>query len=131
MRKFVSKLIQDVSIHVSIYYLEINGKNLFEEFFEQNCSKKEYRNQFGQIQNILMTLGLNETEKLPPTKFKVLKRNKSDTIVDYEIKTKDFRIYLFRDDNSSKVIVLGGFKKNQKKDIEKLRRIKKQYFNQK
>nr|WP_321229660.1 hypothetical protein [uncultured Psychroserpens sp.] len=131
MRKFVPEIIESVSIKVSIYCLLINKKNLYNEFYKKNCDKKEYLNQFGQIQNILMTLGNNEGDKIPTTKFKQLKRNKGDKIVDYEIRTRDFRIYLFKDEEYGKIIVLGGFKKNQSKDINKLRRIKAEYFNQK
>ena len=131
MSKFVPKLIQSVSINTSIYYLLINGKNLYEEFHIKNSSKKEYKNQFGRIQNILMTIGKNEIEKLPKTKFKQLKRNKGDSKIDYEIRTSDFRVYLFKDDDIGKIIVLGGFKKNQTKDLKKLRSLKTEYFNQK
>ena len=130
MSKFVPKLIEEVSIQVSVYKLLINDKCQFDEFFNNNKDKVEYKNQLGQIQNILLSIGSDELEKLPPAKFKILKRDKKDSHIDYEIKTKSFRVYLIKDKKLGKIIVLGGFKKNQPKDIKKLRSIKKSYFNQ-
>lgn len=64
---------------------------------------------------------------LPKTKFKKLKRPKNDKIPDYEIKYGKYRLYLFTTENH-KIVVSGGMKKNQLKDIRRLRRIKKEYF---
>ena len=56
-----------------------------------------------------------------------LKRPKSDTIKDYEIKSGSYRVYLFKDSNAA-IVVFGGFKKNQKKDIRRFRYIKQEYI---
>ncbi|MCF8273099.1 MAG: hypothetical protein K9I95_04630 [Flavobacteriaceae bacterium] len=129
MSKFVPKIIEEVSINISVYKLLVNGKCQFDEFYKEHNNKIDYKNQLGQIQNILLSIGKDDLEKLPVSKFKQLKRNKRDPNVDYEIRTRDFRVYLVRDKRLGKIIVLGGLKKNQTKDLLKLRSIKKEYFN--
>ncbi|MBX2979060.1 MAG: hypothetical protein KF905_07185 [Flavobacteriales bacterium] len=63
-----------------------------------------------------------------PSKWKELTRKKNDTHKDYEIKTSNLRAYYFKIDDGNAVVLI-GFKKDQKKDIAKLRRIKDAYFD--
>lgn len=58
-----------------------------------------------------------------PSKWKELSRTKSDPHKDYEIKTRNLRAYYFKVDEGNAVVLI-GFKKNQSKDIAKLRRLK-------
>ena len=124
------KKINEVSITSSIYALKINNRLPFEEFFDEYKKNANLSGQLAKIQSILTYLGKDEDEKIPPNKFKALQRNRKDGYIDYEIKTKDLRVYLFRDSRFGKIIVLGGMKKNQKKDLQKLRNHKHNYFNQ-
>lgn len=43
------------------------------------------------------------------------------------------RVYLFKQEKTGNIIVLGGIKttEGQKRDIEKMRKLKKDYFNEK
>jgi putative component of toxin-antitoxin plasmid stabilization module len=64
---------------------------------------------------------------LSKTKFREVKGSK-DKVKEYEIKTRNLRVYLFKDDKG-KVIVAGGNKSSQKKDIRKFQSLKKQYLD--
>lgn len=96
-------------------------------FFNEIKDENQYDTELGQIQSILEYIGRGEENKIPPAKFKQLKRDKKDKIVDYEIKTRNLRVYLMKDETLGKLVVLGGKKKTQKKDIKKLRSIKEEY----
>ena len=66
------------------------------------------------------------------SKFKELdERPKGDLHKDYEIKTKNLRLYFFKDEGLGQIIVLGGMKGSQKKDINRMREIKYEYFKNK
>jgi hypothetical protein len=68
---------------------------------------------------------------IPKNRYRELKgRKKSDKIKDFEIKKDDIRIYLFKD-LAGNVVIFGGFKNNQVKDIARLRRIKNEFVKQK
>lgn len=67
-------------------------------------------------------------ELVPKEKFRELKgRKKSDPYKDYEFKHGDLRIYATQSP-TGKIIIMASFKNKQKKDIEKMRSLKLQYF---
>jgi len=111
----------------SFHILNIDGKYLYEEFYEKYKKDPNYKSQFNQIETRIITIAEGKQSELPKTKFKILKRDKSDKFVDYEIKTKDLRLYFFKDEYD-RIIVIGGKKKTQAKDLSKFRAIKKEYF---
>ncbi|MEZ4874991.1 MAG: hypothetical protein R2793_05965 [Flavobacteriaceae bacterium] len=131
MSKFAVERIKEVSINFNVYKLIINKKSHFDNFFNEFKDDKNYNIELGQIQSILSFIGSGEEDKIPYNKYKPLKRNKKDPYIDYEIKTSNLRVYLFKDAALGKIIVLGGKKKSQTKDIEKFRKIKADYFNSK
>ena len=53
---------------------------------------------------------------------------KQNQVKEYEFKSKHLRVYAIQQING-KIIVLGGFKNNQKEDINKFRSLKKQYLD--
>jgi hypothetical protein len=60
-------------------------------------------------------------------KYHILDRPATDPIQDFEFKHGDLRVYGFKS-AEGKIIVLGGYKNNQKSDINRLRSLKKQYL---
>lgn len=53
-----------------------------------------------------------------------------ESIKEYEFKTKNLRVYAIKT-KDGKVIVLGGYKNRQKKDLKKFRSLKKRYLDHK
>jgi len=51
-----------------------------------------------------------------------------DEHTEYEIKTHNLRVYLFREVKTGNIIVLGGRKNTQSKDIHHFRKLKKGYL---
>lgn len=129
MTKFAKKKykhgVDKNSVVHEVFILKKNGKSLFDIFIENipSCLESE---KIILLTNILKIVK-GEENNLPPTKYKQLKRDKKDKLVDYELKTKHFRLYFFKDDNN-RMLVLGGTKKDETKNISKFRTIKKEYF---
>lgn len=131
MSKFTVEKIEQIRGKQAVYKLFINNVCEFDIFCEQLLSQgadsilaKFYRR--------LEFFADLKYEYLPRTKFRELTgRKKSDKNKDYEFKEVIYRLYLFDDKGFGKIITFGGTKDNQDKNIERLRRIKIEYFKQK
>ncbi|GAB3993535.1 hypothetical protein GCM10028807_28990 [Spirosoma daeguense] len=64
---------------------------------------------------------------LPDTKFKDVTATGA-LVKEYEFKSKHLRVYAIKKTNG-KIIILGGFKTNQKADFKRFRSLKEQYLN--
>ena len=65
---------------------------------------------------------------LPNTKLRNLTPDK-ELIKEYELKTKHLRVYFIHLEKTGKIILIGGYKKEQTKDIDQFRSLKKQYLD--
>lgn len=110
----------------SFHSLIVNGNNGYLDFKSFCQGNKVFEKELKKIETIIIEIAKGNASDIPPTKHKQLKTGGKDKYPDYEIKTSNLRLYFIKD-NDNKIIVLGGLKKNQKKDISKLRKIKKQY----
>lgn len=70
---------------------------------------------------------ISQFKLLPATKYKDITPLKQSS-KEYEIKTRHLRVYLFHDKLSGKIIVTGGKKTTQVKDIKRFRKIKEEYL---
>lgn len=113
-------------IECPFYSITINGRNKFDEF-KKLCNKNNFEDEYIKILSLIITIAKGEEYKLPQTKLKQLKRGKKDKIPDFELKTKHLRLYFIKESNN-RIIIIGGKKKDQPKDINKLRGITKKYY---
>lgn len=130
MTKFRIIQINIINEKIKFYKLTVNGKCLYDDFEKDIIKNGNYEDDLDTIQAIIERI----SQKLPvPTnKFKLLNRDGKDPYPDYEIKVNRLRVYLFKQEKTGNIIVLGGIKtpEGQKRDIEKMRKIKKDYFNE-
>jgi hypothetical protein len=111
----------------SLFKLEFNGKCLFDQFV--NISRKKVNKRDDILEEISAYLTLIiEGATLPPKKLKPIGSN------EYEIRVGRTRLYFFLEPPDRKIVVLGHY--NKRKDdqddyINKFKRIKTQYLNQK
>ncbi len=124
----LSKL--DISHCRTVFFkLKVNGKCLFDEFWREITESGNYLSELDRVQAIIERKA--QGEPVSPNQFKELKgRKKNDPYKDYEIRTENLRVYVFKHDKTGQVIVLGAIKKpkDQDRDIEYMRRLKRQYF---
>lgn len=130
MTKFALEVIEleldEGQIECPFYSITINGRNKFDEF-KKFCDKNNFDGEYIKILSLIITIAKGEEYKLPATKLKQLKRGKKDKIPDFELKTKHLRLYFIKDSNN-RIVIIGGKKKDQLKDINKLRGITKNYY---
>jgi putative component of toxin-antitoxin plasmid stabilization module len=128
MTTFALKYIDEVAGKVKIFKLLVNNKCEFDEFENQVQTEGSYSSELVTIQTRLQDIA--DGKLLPREKFRNI-TPKKDFIKEYEIKTRHLRVYLFHEEKTGRVIVCGGKKVTQDKDIGHFRRIKNEYFDQK
>lgn len=102
------------------YLLFCNGKNFFEEFANSLIQKSDK----DELDSIRALMDKVDNNNLPASKFKHIKGGKKDRKDVYEFKSKHLRVYAIKKEPDM-YILLGGYKKGQESDIEKVFR----YFN--
>jgi len=104
--------------------LEIDGICPFDEFCEaianQGNLEKQLKTIYGRMDQVA------NLKLLPKEKFKDITPSK-EPIKEFEIKTRDLRVYLIKDENGH-IIIVGGKKNSQGNDISTFRSIKKKYL---
>ena len=128
MTTFALKYIDKVAGRVKIFKLLVNNKCEYDEFENQVQTEGSYSAELVTIQTRLQDIA--DGNLLPKEKFRNI-TPKKELIKEYEIKTRHLRVYLFHEENTGRVIVAGGKKVTQDKDIRHFRRIKNMYFDQK
>lgn len=86
----------------------------------------QYESEMGSIY-AYMDMVANQ-ESLPHNKFHPIDKNNTDGYREYEFKTKHLRVYVIAQPGG-KIVVMGGYKNSQKKDIVAFRSLKKQYID--
>lgn len=102
--------------------LVVNGVAPFDVFIEklERIYKKELKSIYA-----YMDLHSNLV-RLPSSKFHALNESK-DGVKEYEFKTKHLRVYVI-EEPGGKIVVIGGKKSTQPKDISEFRRLKTDYL---
>ncbi len=128
MHKFALQHIEEIHGTIRFYKLLIDGKCPFDEFTYTITTEGNLKNQLERIQTRM--LAISQIQSLPSGKFRALKGCK-DAYAEYEIKTHDLRVYLFKEEKTGNIIVWGGKKGTQQADIKYFRNLKKQYIQSK
>jgi len=113
---------------ISVYELCKNGKSLFEPFVDEI---EKDGNLFDKLAAAIRIV--EETSNLrryPKTKFREIQGHNLDCKI-YEAKSNIIRIYLFHEEKTGRVIITGGLKDNQVKDLKSIIKIIKEYRNEK
>lgn len=107
-----------------VYKLVRNGKCLLDEFVkdikEDKNLEPELSDLFANIEDVA------NGELLPYNRYKILKLGKLPFTA-YEAKTKSLRLYLFHERNTGVILIIGGKKTEQDEDLERIKRIIKEY----
>lgn len=113
---------------IKVWELCKNGKSLFEPFIEQIESNGNLFKQLAGAIRIVEDTS-NQIRK-PKAKFREIQGHNLNCKV-YEAKSKSIRIYLFHEKHKGRIIVAGGLKDNQPKDIKLVLRTIKNYYEYK
>jgi hypothetical protein len=125
MTKFAFKKVEEINCYQDIVKLEIDGSCYFDQFQEEIYrSKSQYISELGMV---LQYIERDGNGKHVADKKKDITPGKAP-IKEYEYRTKHLRVYAIRQ-KDGKIIILGGYKNKQKRDIRKFRKIKKQLID--
>lgn len=98
------------------YTLYCNGRCDYEEFVDSLNQKKDIE----ELQQIKAIMDKVDVNNLPQSKYRHISSNKKNRRNDiYEFKSKHLRVYAIKSDHDY-FLLLGGYKKTQEKDIEKV-----------
>ena len=113
-----------INTKIKVFDLLINGKDEFENYCNQI---KLDGNLIGHLYNAITYIEQSANlVRLPRNKFRNITHEKS-TIKQYEVKSGIVRIYLFHEKKRGRIIVMGGKKDTQKKDIKRFQKIVSDY----
>ena len=124
MPKFALRNIEAVQGNQSFEKLLVDGIAPFDTF-ENDLEAKDKRS-LEKIYFYMNEVANNRT--LPNTKFKDV-TPKKERVKEYEFKDGDLRVYGISK-YGGKIIILGGYKNQQKKDYRTFRSLKDQYLKQ-
>ena len=124
MVKFALIQIEEVIGRLKIFKLLVNNRCEYDEFEKQIKSEASLSSELLTIQARLHDIA--GCRLLPKEKFRDI-TPKKEMVKEYEIKTSHLRVYLFHEEKTGRIIVCGGKKGSQQKDIAHFRRIKKEY----
>lgn len=110
-----------------MYELEKYGNSLFQQFAEEIEKNHNLFSDFARAVRVIEETAAGQ--RYPLTKFRKLKSNEKRCQI-YEAKAGKVRIYLFHEKNTGRIVVTGGLKKRQKKDISKVISIIKDYYDE-
>ena len=126
MIKFALHYLEEFTGRLKIFKLVVNERCEYDEFERQIETEGSYSSELVTIQTRLHEI--SDGKLLPKEKFRNI-TPKKELIKEYEIKTRHLRVYMFHEDKTGRIIVCGGKKTSQQKDIKRFRRIKKDFFN--
>jgi hypothetical protein len=123
MSKFALTEITTVKGKQKFYKLIKDGTCEFDKFEEE--AVKNYPKELNSLYHRMDEISRGEL--LPETQKRKIK-GKIKSISEYEVKTKNLRVYYFIEKNTGNIVIIGGYKKNQIKDISRSEIIIKSYL---
>ena len=124
MRIFATEIMEEVKGKQTFEKLVIDGTCFLDEFTKEIEQNPQHYSEYKTIVAYMDFVANGKS--LPATKFREIKGGKVNA-KRYEFKSKNLRIYAFNKPNG-KIVVLGGYKKTQEKDIAHLNSIVKEYL---
>lgn len=125
MNRFALEEFSIIKGHVRFYKLKVDDACPIDEFWNEIEREGNLKKQL----NTAIAIMERYAQGLPtsPDKFKNITEN-SDPVNEYEIKTRDLRIYLFKD-KAGAIVVSGGKKSTQRRDINRFKNLTIEYIN--
>lgn len=129
MPTFALKEVSEIQGRIRFIYLMVNGVSEFEEFEKELLADGGYESELNTIQALMQQIS-DMRGLLPKTKFRDITPAK-ERVKEYEIKTRNLRVYLIHEEKTGRIIITGGKKTTQKKNIRHIRQLKAAYLKQK
>jgi len=126
MQEYTTIVMKEIRGSKCVFSKLIKGNKCFFDEFEKEITKNNnFKKEFAQL--ISKMEWHAEGKSLPKEKFRNIQVKQYPCIF-WEFKTKHLRAYTVCKENG-KVVVIGGTKNTQEKDIERFKHIAKEYIN--
>lgn len=116
--------IEAVNGRRSLFKLRRGNRCFLDDFEKDVINNKQHKVELTKLYSYMEYLADGIT--LPDSIHKELRSNKKDSVKEYELRTRNLRLYLIKQ-LGGRIVVYGGYKKNQQKDLKNFRAIKKQF----
>lgn len=126
MLTFALENIEDFETEQKVNKLIRNGKCVVDQFISDIKKDKNLSPELGDLFAIIEDVANNQI--LPSNKYRRLHVSKKVHFTPYEAKSKHLRVYLFHENTSGQIIVIGGKKTEQKEDLKRLEKILSEYY---
>lgn len=129
MSKFAIERFGELKGEIHFYKLFINGECQINDFEKQLQKNSTYYSQVKTIKAYMDSY--SNGQRLPKTKYKILKQNKSDCVC-FEFRSNDLRYYGFMFPNTNNMIMCCAAKNDkseQDKDILRMINTQKEYLS--
>jgi hypothetical protein len=124
---FALKPIESIKGKQKFYKLFKDDQCEFDKFCKELGKDNTYKSELNTLYSYMNYI--SNLASLPNTKFKPISKGKNEQFREYELKSKNLRIYLFHEENTGKIVVFGGTKNTQESDIKHFRKIKEEYIH--
>lgn len=127
MSRFALEPLDTGPSRYKLFKLKNNTRCEYDDFRNDVEKSGTYDHELDIVDTVL--LRVSNGEDVPPGRFKPLPLDGKDKIKDYEVRTKNLRVYLFQGPDG-RIIVLGAIKtpKGQQQDIDRMRQIKNRFY---
>lgn len=122
---FVVKHIPEYETRQRVNKLVRNGKCMLDEFIEEVKKDNNIVQELADLTAILEDVA--NGSMVSPGKYKILKGSNKLKYNLCEAKSRHLRLYLFHEKDTGQILVFGGKKTTQTEDIERVKRIVKEY----
>lgn len=123
MSTFAVELLESVRRDgkLRFYSLIKDGNNLFDSFYNEVSKEKRHKSDLIRIIATMDFVAENDA-KLPKERVNSIKDG--DKVIGLEFKKNDLRVYCLKLEPNV-VVIMGGYKKNQKKDLKTIKQLLK------
>lgn len=125
MITFTVELVPDFVTRQRIYKLRRNGKCMADEFIEEIMTDSNLAPEWDDIKAVLVNVANGLLA--PPSRYKKLRIGEKLKYSVFEAKSRHLRLYLFQEKETGQIMIVGGKKARQKRDIARVIEIIKEY----
>jgi len=126
MSKFSLISIDAIKGKIKFFKLVKDGKCEFDEF--ETEARKNFSNELFKIFAYMDRV--SNLMSMSSDKFRDITQ-KREKVKEYEFKTRHLRVYVIKEEQSGNIIICGGYKNTQERDIKHFRELKKEYLKSK
>ncbi len=125
MSKFVLKKINSIVGQQLIEKLVVDDQCQYDNFIAELKGTRKGASKIASLYAIIKDFA--DCKSLPKQKFRILATSVDEHVKEIEFKKDDIRIYGIKKANGA-ILILGGYKNRQKKDLRKFRSLKETYL---